>query len=358
MNRAVREVREMTPIPLRNKSGLMLRLTLVGVLFTGGFLLQLIAPRPLDAQNKSNLASSVTSESMAAVWVARERGLFKKHGLEMQFILMPRNSLTVAALIAGEIDAAIIGGGHLINAGLSGADLIGVANFHRKLDFRLNTRPDIKKAEDLQSKRIAISGPGATSHLVSLLALQNLHIDPVQARITFLTIPGTEMNRRLALETGSVDATTLRGSVGDLYGDKGYNILYNFKDSGVTLPQNMLVTTRHTATARPLVIDGYLKAMIEAIAFTVDPANKEIVTRILAANLRLPNPAAAEESYQSVVNSYEPVPRISLEDMKRLQQLMVQVNPKIGGVRVERVIDNSFMNKLQSSGYIQNVQKR
>lgn len=166
------------------------------------------------------------------------------------------------------------------------------------------------------------------------------------------------MNRRLALETGSVDATTLRGSVGDLYGDKGYNILYNFKDSGVTLPQNMLVTTRHTATAKPLVIDGYLKAMIEAIAFTVDPANKEFVSRLLATNLRLPNSAAAEESYQSVVNSYEPVPGISLEDMKQLQQLMVQVNPKIAGVRVESVIDNSFMNKLQSSGYIQSVQKR
>jgi hypothetical protein len=98
--------------------------------------------------------------------------------------------------------------------------------------------------------------------------------------------------------------------------------------------------------------------MIEAIAFTVDPANKEFVSRLLAANLRLPNPAAAEESYQSVVNSYEPVPRISLEDMKRLQQLMVQVNPKIAGVRVENVIENSFMNRLQSSGYIQNVQKR
>ena len=348
----------MTAIPFGSKRSLLPHLILVGALLTSGFSLQLMVPRSLEAQIKSNLASSVTSESMAAVWVARERGLFKKHGIEMQFILMPRNTLTVAALIAGEIDTAIIGPGHLLNAGLSGADLIGVANFHQKLDFRLNGRPDMKKAEDLRGKRIAISGPGATSHLVSLLALQNLHVDPTQARITFLTIPGTEMNRRLALETGSVDATTLRGSVGDLYGDKGYNILYNFKESGVTLPQNMLVTSRRTATVRPLVIEGYLKAMIEAIGFTVDPANKEIVTRLLAANLRLPNAAAAEESYHAVVNSYEPAPHISLEGMQRLQRLMAQVNPKIAGVRVESVIDNSFMNRLESSGYIQSVQKR
>ena len=46
---------------------------------------------------------------MTPVWVARERGLFKKYGVDMQFILMPRNPLAIAALLAGEIDAAIVG---------------------------------------------------------------------------------------------------------------------------------------------------------------------------------------------------------------------------------------------------------
>ena len=74
----------------------------VGLLVTG------LASGRGTAQIRSNLSSSVTSESMAAVWVARERGLFKKHGLDMQFILMPRNPLAIAALLAGEIDEAII----------------------------------------------------------------------------------------------------------------------------------------------------------------------------------------------------------------------------------------------------------
>src|ERR1051325_11773040 len=172
-----------------------------------GLTLAVVTPERIAAQTKSNFASRVTSESMAAVWVARDRGLFKKYGLDAQFILMPRNPLAVAALLAGEIDTAIIGPGHLLNAGLSGADLIGIANFHLKLDYRLNVRPEIKKAEDLGGKRIAISGPGSTSHLVSLLALQGLSLDPTQAHITFLTISGTEINRRLALESGSIEAT-------------------------------------------------------------------------------------------------------------------------------------------------------
>ena len=40
----------------------------------------LVLPARLAAQTRTNLAGSVTSESMTALWVAQERGLFKKHG--------------------------------------------------------------------------------------------------------------------------------------------------------------------------------------------------------------------------------------------------------------------------------------
>ena len=122
-------------------------------------------PGRLAAQTRTNLAGSVTSESMTALWVARDRGLFKKHGLDMQFILMPRNPLAVAALLAGEIDAAIVGPGHVINAASSGADLIGIANLKQKLDYRLNARPEIKRQGRLarQAHRHQRSGLHVTS---------------------------------------------------------------------------------------------------------------------------------------------------------------------------------------------------
>jgi ABC-type nitrate/sulfonate/bicarbonate transport system substrate-binding protein len=351
--RVLPRIKQTPAITMRQHRVVLARLAFVGLFAAAA---QLLCAALVQAQIKSNLASSVTSESATHVWMAQDRGLFKKHGLETQFILMPRNPLTVAALIAGEIDAAIIGPGHLINAGLSGADLIGVANFHQKLDFRLIARPEIKKPDDLRGKRIAISGPGSTSHLVAMLSLQGLNIDP--ARVSFLTIPGTEINRRLAVETNGVDATTLRGAMGDLYGNKGYNVLYNLKKTGATLPQNMMVTTRRTAASKPQVIEGYLKAMVEAIALTLDPAHKELVMRLLAAKLRLSNPADVEESYNSVIESYERAPHISLDGMKRLQRILAQINPKISEVRVENLIDPSFMNKLESSGFIQSVYKK
>jgi ABC-type nitrate/sulfonate/bicarbonate transport system substrate-binding protein len=121
--------------------------------------------------------------------VARERGLFKKRGLDMQYVVIPRSPLAVVALIAGEIDAGIIGPGHLINSASTGSDLVGVANFFQKLDYRLVARQEIRKLDVFRGKRVAISGPGAASHLVTMLAFQGMNIDPVQAKITLLRFP-------------------------------------------------------------------------------------------------------------------------------------------------------------------------
>ena len=266
----------------------------------------LLVPMPgaLEAQTRSNYASSITSESMASVWIAKELRPVQK--------IWPRSSVYIDAPLA-------LGGGRAdgrrnrygsdwaralgkCRRGRSRRD--GVANLVQKLDYRLNTRAEIKRKEDLREKRIAVSGPGSTSHLVALLALQNLALDPNQAKITFLTIPGTEINRRLALESGTVEATTLNGSVGDTYGQKGYPVLFNFKGSGVTMPQTMLVTTRRVAANKPQVVDAYIKAIVEAIAYMLDPTNKETVTRAMAVNLRLSNASEADEAYKAVIGVY------------------------------------------------------
>ena len=38
--------------------------------------------------------------------------------------------------------------------------------------------------------------------------------------------------------------------------------------------------------------------------------------------------------------------------------LLIQINPRVTDVRVENVIDTSFMNKLESPGFIQSVYKK
>lgn len=306
---------------------------------------------------QSYYASSITSESVAALWVAKDRGLFRKYGLDSQFILMPRSPVSVAALIAGEIDAAIIGPGHLLNAASGGADLVAVANLVQRLNYRFVGRPELKKPEGLLGKRVAISGPGSVSHVVALLSLQKLGIDPNQAKIAFITIPGTELNRRIALETKQVDASPLNGAVGDMYASKGYTMLLNLRQSGLILSQTVLATTRRTiATKRPIV-EAYLKGIIEAVAYILEPANRQTLLQIIASNLRLDSAAAAEGAYEAVVESYDRVPYPNAEGMKALHKILVSLNPKLRQVRPEAVLDSSLVAEIEKSGFVKSVSK-
>lgn len=327
-------------------------------LLTVLFFIGLATPPRSLALTRTYFASSVTSESMAALWVAKDRGFFSKYGLDVQFILMPRSAVTIASLVAGEIDMAIVGPGNLLNAAAGGAEVVGVGNLVQRLDYSLVSRPEIKKAEDLRGKRIAISGTGSVSHIVALLALQMLGVDPNQFKITFLAIPGTEITRRIALESNTVEATTLNGAIGAVYANRGYTVLYNFKGSGVILPQTVLTTSRRVTLAKPQVVESYLKAFIESIAYMLDPANKSTVVRVIATNLRLNNPADAEESYQTVVNSYERIPSLNLDGMKKLHGILTSINPKLASVRSESIIDASFVQKLESSGFIRSLTKK
>ena len=105
----------------------------------------LAIPARSSALTRTYFASSVTSESMSALWVAKDRGFFNKYGLDVQFILMPRSAITIASLVAGEIDMAIVGPGNLLNAAAGGAEIVGVGNLVQRLDYRFVARPEIKK---------------------------------------------------------------------------------------------------------------------------------------------------------------------------------------------------------------------
>jgi hypothetical protein len=103
---------------------------------------------------------------------------------------------------------------------------------------------------------------------------------------------------------------------------------------------------------------AYLEALIEGIAFGVEPVNKEIVSRILAFKLRLSNPADVEKVYLSVSSSYERIPYLNLDGMKRLHSILTSTNPKLATVRPETVMGTSFINKLESSGFVRSIYKK
>ena len=110
------------------------------------------------------------------IWVAHEKGIFRKYGFDSEVITM-RPNLSVVALQAGEIDYTMMTS-TVIRSAVKGMPLklitIGLkSSFHA-----LVGRGSFKSVAELKGKKIAISNVGATDDLVARALLQKAGLDP------------------------------------------------------------------------------------------------------------------------------------------------------------------------------------
>jgi ABC-type nitrate/sulfonate/bicarbonate transport system substrate-binding protein len=96
-----------------------IRFELIGVMC--GLALCCVVPRAYGAADaapvrKLRVAITSLSGSMAVPWLAREAGIFKKHGLEVEVIATPSGVEGMNALIAGEINFLQIAGATTVSA--------------------------------------------------------------------------------------------------------------------------------------------------------------------------------------------------------------------------------------------------
>jgi hypothetical protein len=95
----------------------------------------------------------------------------------------------------------------------------------------------------------------------------------------------------------------------------------------------------------------YLKAEIEALAFSLAPKNKPAVIKTLIRKLKV-DANNAEEAYQDLLKGVDRKPFPSLDGLRNVQRLLKTRNPKIGEIKTEDVIDARIMRKLDESGFI------
>jgi hypothetical protein len=72
---------------------------------------------------------------------------------------------------------------------------------------------------------------------------------------------------------------------------------------------------------------------------------------ILKKYLRI-NDQEAEEGYKDVINGLDRKPHANLAGLRNVQRLMKLRNPAVEKVKVEDLVDDRFMKKLDQSGFI------
>ena len=143
--------------------------------------------RSAAAQQLEKLAigHSNLRNDIAALWVPKDIGIFRKNGLDANIVLITGGQRMTQALLSGSAPLGFTGATPVVTAVAGGADTAMILGINNKLTYDIWAKAEVKKPEDLKGKTLAISSFGSSSHVASFLMLQHFKLDEKRDRITF-----------------------------------------------------------------------------------------------------------------------------------------------------------------------------
>ena len=298
-----------------------------------------------------NIGTASVTSSALSLWIAQEQGIFKKHDMETRTILLRGGPILVGSLVAGDIDLAFTTGVPILGAATQGTEIKMLTTTTNRLSWKLMANPRIRKAEDLRGKRIGVQSVVGSTWMNSMLALEALGLEPKRDNISFLPT-GDPVTMSQALEVGRIDAAVLDPALSRSLVSKGFSLVVDLAQANVFFPGLGFGATQAYIDQHGTVVEKLVTALIESIAFVLAPANKPTVLKSLMKNLRLREPALAEEGYQDQMLLLIRKPYPSLEGLRTAQRLMGTQNTKIAALKIEDLVDPHFVQKLDQSGFI------
>jgi NitT/TauT family transport system substrate-binding protein len=298
-----------------------------------------------------NIGAASVSSSALSLWAAQEQGIFAKHGVEAQLILIRGGSTLVASLLTGEIQAAFTSGVSVLGAAAQGVDVKMLTSISSRVSWKLIANPQIKKTEELRGKRFGVQSIVGSTWMYAMLALEQLGLEPKRDNISFLPI-GDPVTIGHALEAGRIDAAALDPTLSQRLTSKGFSQLVDLAKTNATFPGLGVGVTRAYLEQHAGAIEKLVAALTEGLVFVQQPANKPIALKILMKHLRISDPSVVENGYQDHLLTLNLKPYPSLDGLRNAQRLMAQQNPKIAALKVEELIDARFVRKLDESGFI------
>jgi ABC-type nitrate/sulfonate/bicarbonate transport system substrate-binding protein len=320
------------------------------------FFVGLLTAPPAQAQKlqQVRIALSTPTPHMAPLYVGKDRKFYEKYGLDVQLILVNSGSLVAQMFASGELQMTANAPASLVSLAASGEKLSFFLGLSNTSPFTVVTQPILRRAEDLKGKRIGTARFGGSSHISALIALEHLGLDLKRDRIV-LVQTGVDPDRMAALESKAIDAGMLQRVATKIMLGKGYYPLLNMLQAKIPYQNTGLTVKKDYAAANPKVIDGFTRATIEAYGYIFKKENKQAVKEVLARNLRLANLDAAEDFYLEAQEELDRKPYPSLEGFKVVIKYVAEQNPKAAAVKVEEIVDSSWLKKLDTEGFFEKI---
>ena len=235
------------------------------------------------------------------IWVAQERGLFAKNGIEVKLTPTPNSVFQLTGLIEGKFDIAMTAIDNLVayregqgEAPVLGPDLIAFMGGDHCF-LRLVTVPEVKSYADVRGKTLSVDAltTGYAFVLLEILERNGLRKDSDYR----VERAGGVLQRFQALMEKKHAGTMLISPFEVQAEARGYNRLANAIDV-LGRYQGLVGGARKSwADANRDVVIGYIRAFSEAVDWLYDARNKEEAITIFRKNLPNVNEQGAQTAY-------------------------------------------------------------
>ena len=300
-----------------------------------------------------NVIYSTIGPPTAPLWIAKEKGLFEKHGLSVDLVFIESGPRSVQALLSGDALVVTSAGPAVASARLSGADVVMIAGLVNVFPFFLVTHSGVDSPAALKGKIGATQVFGSGGDLSLRMGLRKLGLDP-ERDVTLRVIGGSTL-RIQALEKKLVDFAMLEPMVMFRAKKSNLKILVDFTQKGIPYQHTGMITLNSSIKKnRPLIIN-FLKAVGEGIAFY--KCHKQETIAIMAKYTRLDDPEVLEASYDWFKKVFLNVPYPTSDGFESILEMLSTYTGRKGVSHLEpgALVDRSLLEELVKGGFFRSL---
>jgi ABC-type nitrate/sulfonate/bicarbonate transport system substrate-binding protein len=289
-----------------------------------------------------------TSGYNVPIWVTQEAGLFKKHGLNGELVMIAGAAQSMQAMLANETQVANTSGSAPIQAKIQGADAVIIATSYDLIPYGVVVHKDIRTPADLKGKRIAISRFGGITELAVKLAVEKFGLS---LKDVTMIQAGPDAQRIPAVATGTVAASVLAPPGLFAASAQGLRILADLSDLGVKYPTSSFFVMRNYLVENRASLKKFLMALTEGLHVYVN--DKDFSMRVMQKYTKLGDREIASKTQDYYGKKTLLVP---LNDPAAIKEAIPP--DKGAGRKPEEFYDNSIIQELVKEGFVESVKKK
>ena len=302
------------------------------------------------AADKLRISYSAVNATQAFLWVALDKGIFAKHGLEGELLYINSGTMNIAALLGGSVQIA--GGGPVsIEARLRGVKLTILGNPLPWLASNLVVHPDIKGIPDLPGKLAGISRFGSSTDqgFRYLFRKNGLNVD----RDLKMLQMGGDSSRVAALKTGTIHYTFLGAAATDNARALGFRVLATAQQMAIPFPWTSVVVEETWLNKNRELAYRYMKCSTEAIVTL--KRNRADSERIISKYMKINDPKLAATEFDFVASLMPDYITPTLEGTKLILENFGKEYPDAPRRDPKEFVDSSIMDRLKQEKFVENL---